>query len=107
MAPMVEPRKEEVKPITSAVREPQMMREKMSRPNASVPPQCCQDGVLRMEAKSMSSGLYGETHWQNTPANIITQMTTKLIAPSGCWRVNSTAVLWRRGMVAEGRAATD
>ena len=39
IAPMVEPMNEDVKPITSAVREPQMMREKMSRPNASVPPQ--------------------------------------------------------------------
>src|SRR4051812_35335333 len=99
--------KEDVKPMTSAVREPQMMREKISRPNASVPPQWSQEGGARIEAKSMSSGLYGETHWQNTPANIITQMITKLAAPSGCWRVNSNAMLGRRGIVAEGRAATD
>src|SRR4051812_35803432 len=38
----------------------------------------------------MSSGLYGATHSEKMPANIITKIRRKLTAPSGCWRTKSS-----------------
>src|SRR2546427_10884278 len=70
-----------------------MMREKMSRPNASVPHQCSHEGGMRIEAKSISSGFCGATHPEKMPANIMTKIMTKLTAPNGCCRQKSRNAL--------------
>ena len=50
----------------------------------------------------MSSGSYGATSGENRPANIIREMMTKLTAPSGCWRTNSTTTVRLPRLAAEG-----
>src|SRR5712691_13460935 len=80
-----------------------MMREKMSRPNASVPHQCSHEGGMRIEAKSISSGFCGATHPEKMPANIMTKIMTKLTAPNGCCRQKSRNAL---GTESAGAGAT-
>ena len=77
--------KAELKPTISAVRAPNTRREKMSRPNWSVPSQWTRLGASIMAVKSFSSGSNGAIQSANAPARNITTTIIRPKVPSG-WR---------------------
>ena len=78
-------------PRSCAVRAPNTRREKMSRPNWSVPSRCTQLGACIMAVKSFSSGSNGAIQSANTPAAMMTSTITRPMVPSGLRRQKSSA----------------
>src|SRR5215213_8944133 len=82
---MTPPSTAELKPTISAVRAPNTSREKMSRPNWSVPSQWTRLGASIMAVKSFSAGSNGAIQSASPPARNITTTITRPKVPSG-WR---------------------
>src|SRR5665213_254430 len=82
----------ELKPTISAVRAPNTMREKMSRPSWSVPSRCVQPGASVIAAKSFEVGLYGAIHSAPSPAAAMIRTITIPNVPTGSRRQNASTV---------------
>src|SRR5580698_10068059 len=79
------------KPTIIAVRAPNTRREKMSRPNWSVPRKCARPGATIIEAKSFSSGSNGAIQSAKPPARANSTTINRPIAPSGLRRAKWSA----------------
>src|SRR5215471_7607413 len=67
--PIVAPMPTATTPTVSEIRDPQMMRLRMSRPKASVPNQCKSPGGFKRKRMLWTKGSKGESHGLKTAAN--------------------------------------
>src|SRR5579864_9068098 len=63
-----------------------MTRERISRPNSSVPSQCADEGELNLVGSSIAAGSCGAIQGANTANMTNTRTSTTPIAASGLWR---------------------